>query len=1209
MVNSKSVPSRNIIVTILLMIMLVVSGVPSQSSLAQENIPPQTNPTPEVGVRQINDNDEDITRESVTLDDGTRIEFQSDNSGEEESQGIPEVTDEDLAKIVPLQNNQLPGTFQVDIISQPTIRARELLTYSIYFTNTSSTTYNNVLLVNNIGENQAYVGCNTTATCPFTFTSSTNFPKPTIDSLTGNGNNTASRRITWALGTVQPNAQGVIQYTVQVKQDIFPRTNNAARNLGNTAALYKDGSVTPVNELNSDAWGTLVVGPIFYISKVVDKADVLQGDELLYTITLGNTTQTVDRPNGSPRPDAIDATNVVIYDIIPDQLHGLQAVNENGVTGTISPDGRRITWTINRLNVGSSIELKLRATVMNEPPNCNNINNNRVFVTSNEIPVSNLTTGERYTIQAHKSATSTLYAPVKFKIVPSPNKVYIGETVTWNITIENTWSSAISGASFQYNLPAAFEYVSSTDGGVYDAINKAVTWSSIDLPARASFKSPGVKVLSVTTKAGKVINGNKGSVQVLSLPNAIPTKCVRLVDATVNVEPLLSATKSVNVEPTDEVLAGDTVIYTISLFNRSNQPIVDATFVDVLPSIVGEYFEFVGMLNNDPAPTTITPTRLTWTNISVPAGSIANPGRRDLSFAAIARGMPLRCSDNDIKELNSSISPGRDYSGARVCLATPFLVDKTVDRSVVSPLDSNGQVIFTLTFANRGTVPVEMRPVDQLFRANNVYPEFVEMVSGPNPDNTIPDSSGRIYWPIITLEPDESVEYVFKAQLPGGTTTSLLPGSYCDEAQFHPIGENYYIFSVPRTCVIVSNLRVDAAKTVDRNVAGLGEILTFTVSLTNQSDEDVKGMVISDTLPLNTEFIAPVEGSPAPTVTKLENGLYHLEWRGINLSAKGKFQAKYQVRAPSLIGTYRNTIEIIGGTPQPIMNCNNYATGCLVYRDFRIENFLSIELETDRDEMLPGDEALFTLKMVNTNTIDYKNVALAIELPLGFKFERMADANSKYGNPVQTNNILQWANLELSKRNGAQAGEITFSFYAKAQGGYGKFSSRVTATSPSGTFPPADDVAILLVVPEDPAVSYLGPTLVEVDSEVTVQISFVNPEAFALENVEIKTTLPDNFTFVEMTEGDTPTVSGQELTWTFAQVDGMNTDNMPGTINLEFVIKVPSEPTTANFEVTATTTSPTVEIDHEFSKFEMVVAKLIHMFLPAIQTAAPPTQP
>jgi uncharacterized repeat protein (TIGR01451 family) len=1117
---------------------------------------------------------------------------------------------------------QVQTGFQVNIVSSATTLVDKDLTYTIFFTNTASTAYNNVLLQDGIGAGQFYRGCGPSyppATCIYTVTGDIPPQNISINESLSNGEGTSSgaRQIVWNLGTVQPNQKGSIKYTVRVQWDLFPRSKEAARVLGNTVALYQDGEINSNNLLNQDEWGVLIVGPVFHISKTAPAGPVLQGDRINFELTLGNATLPEDQFQGAPRRDAVTATQIQLIDAITERLPQIDPASliiQNG--GTYNATKGWVVWNLaNPLPPGQSVTVSFSGVVRNDLTQCDTIRN-RGWVTSAQMPL--YTNGEKVYIEGQVETSTILYAPAYVTTSVTPNRVHPGETATWTVSVANYWKTAINGATIKFyflndqsNPP--FEYVSSSSTGAgagsYDAPTNSVTWQNVNIPVKSSFTVPGKVEFSIVGRARKYLDGNRGLSVIATLPAGIPMGCLRNTDAGITVDPWLLLDKTVD---KNAVLSGADVVYSIDIYNYAAQPVNDATIVDTMP--IGRIFNLIPRAVvykamvlgpapsiTGPDPQTETPQVLTWSNIQVPAAQGTTPGKTSLRFTATANGYAPTCRNNRVGA-DSSLSQVRQFDGATVCFLWPWGVEKTASRTVIPPRDASRRLDFTITYVNFTSTPQRIIPGDFLAFAPPYNIRFVSMITGPAPDNGgIPDSNGYITWPEVTLGANATLVYKYTAEMPYDPDTGLIyVNTFCNRGILWPVDWDYGEYE--EECIVVSSIDLVMSKEVQRSNVGLGELLTFNISLENKSPEyDVAELVVSDTLPINMTYVGPYQDSPAAVVTTLPNGQQRLNWSGILVTKNATRHLTFLARAPGLINQYRNTAVASGGTPLPALICNHPTDGfpgCNSGITVNVSNLITIKPEVSPASIAPGELTTFTVSVVNVNDLDYTNTTVTDTLPLGFSFVSMVDGPAPY-QPRQ--GVLVWSGQTVPKRTNVD-GKLVFSFQARAPLSYGSFRSKVEASSPIGIIPTVDNAARVLITPPTPALSLVAPSLVEVGSDVIFRISLVNPLATPLTGLTINHLLPDSFVYLGVETGTpTPTINLQTLTWTGVTVPAHADDGTPGIVELFVRAKAPDTEGTATS--TATVSGGSTPIDQTYNRVDIIVAELRYIYLPIVSIA------
>lgn len=1101
---------------------------------------------------------------------------------------------------VPLLPQDGPQTgslspFLINIVAKSTARADTDLTYTIYFTNTGSTTYQNVWVQNGIGNDQFYPGCVDVSTCSFTYTG--DLVRPSLVSVTGAPNDSSSRQVVWGLGAVAPGQKGSISYTVRVRFDIFPQSGYSPRVLGNTVALYRDGSISTDTKLNEDQWGVVVVGPVFYMTKTGTPSALLEGDRIDYTISVGNATGPNDQPGGQPRPDAIPASQVQVFDIVPSQLENIQP--QDG--GVYDPSTRRMTWNLpGTLQPGAPpVQLRFSATVKNDLGECTVVVNNLFYVFNPDIPRDPGL--NQYYIRGQIDTASLIYAPVYLTVTPSPPSVRVGEDVSWTIDVKSYWRSALSGVTVKFTLPPDFTYLGNTPApgvgaGVYDPLNKAVSWSNVTLPPQTSFSAPGVLSFVVQSRAGRKIDRNDGIAEV-TLPQNVPSGCVRIAFNSAQVEPLIYAVKTVNV--TTRVIAGTDVIYTVDVFNMASQALNDVSLMDTLPLLHGRSFVYKSMVQG-PAPSVVNGRVLQWYNLSIAAGSVASPAKTTLRFVVTVDGWPNDCADNLVQP-DSAVSQARLVGGGLVCIDFPWSIDKVADRTEIGARDTNRRVQFTLTYTSRVSTPQLITPKDFMATTDPTYQfRFVSMVNGPNPLNTVPDIYGRIVWPAVTLGAFATLTYSYQVDMP--TIGEVIPsGVYCNRGELWPEPNDqfgYYVYD--EACIRVTSIELRVRKDVDRCcVVGLGELVVYTIWLDNRSPDSVSGLVVSDTLPVNMSYVGTAPGSPSPSVTQLPNGQQRLDWSGVAVPGNTAKPLSFKVRVPGLINsTVLNSAEASGGVPAPSLVCERPPAGgggrCISAVNLDVRNLISIKTDVAPTLAQPNDVISYTLSLVSNNNIPYQDTTITTTLPLGFQY---VDTLVGTAPVLVQGRTLVWQTQTVPPQSGPNAGKLSFVFRAQAPSGYGVFRTRVEASSPTGIIPVADTIAPVVITSPTPALSLFATPLVEVGGDVVFRVSLVNPEFSDLTGVTVTHVLPAGFTFAGTDPGTSvPAINGQVLTWSGLTMPAATVDG-PSVVELAFHATAPG--TAGKYETTVTATATgSRTIDQTFNHADIIVARLSYLYMP-----------
>jgi uncharacterized repeat protein (TIGR01451 family) len=276
----------------------------------------------------------------------------------------------------------------------------------------------------------------------------------------------------------------------------------------------------------------------------------------------------------------------VITDTIP---VGFTIVDAAG--GTVV--GNTITWNIGNLAAGGDNTILLTLGVLDGY--------------QGQTLVNSVSTGCQQTgpVTAQSSIYVNRAALEIFKDTDrNPANYNVGENVVYTITVENEGPDLATGVVVTDTLPAGLTFVSATNGGVWDANTRTITWNVGSL---TNLFTATVTATVTSDAAAK------------TLVNTATADSDQIVDP-------ISTTASIYVPSADLVLTKtvdktqptvkDTVIFTLIMNNNGPDAAVNVTVNDKLPAGLTYVSHTVNFGTYDPA------TGL-WTIASLPNGASA----------------------------------------------------------------------------------------------------------------------------------------------------------------------------------------------------------------------------------------------------------------------------------------------------------------------------------------------------------------------------------------------------------------------------------------------------------------------------------------------------------------------------------------------------------------------------------------------------------
>jgi uncharacterized repeat protein (TIGR01451 family) len=658
--------------------------------------------------------------------------------------------------------------------------------------------------------------------------------------------------------------------TVTFEATVDAGAKSAFSPILNTALISNLDQVDSVASNNSAPQTLTITGLDLSVTKAVDVNDPIEGQEILYTITV---------TNNSSQP----ATNVVIADVVPNGVTYVASSALGGAVNETTPDsGTGLTWTVPTLAGTASVDVTFRATVdAGAFTNTPSIQNTASFVSANESeenPANNsgsVTINiKSFDVEVQKSVNNT-----------TPEE---GEEVTYSILVTNS-TIGVAGTNIVITdvVPDGVTYVPGSISAAHSPVDTdpdgaGLTWTIASLAAGGGTETLTFRA-TVDSGAKDALGTVTNTAEMTSLDQTDSITSNNSDDALITIVGL-DIGVAISASPLDPV-EGSEVIFTITVTNLSSQT---ATNIDIR-NIVPNFLTYVngsilgGDTNNQASPD--AGSGLTWNIASLIGSASETLNFRATADAGSAANNPIT-NTVSLVSLNESEQNSANNDASVDINAKAF--DVSIAKAPSNAVPEEGEEItYTITVTN--TTP-GVPGSNILIR--DIVPNGVTYVPGSisaahSPIDTAPDSTG-LTWTIANLAGGANEVLTFRATVDSGaqglgpniTNTAVIESS--NEVDSIP-GNNS-----ASGIIVVTGLDMEVTKTVNIAEPIEGQEIIYTIRVRNTSSQTATNVRVRDIVPNGLTYVSPsinggdssVDSSPAGT---------GLEWT-VNVLAGGAFE-------------------------------------------------------------------------------------------------------------------------------------------------------------------------------------------------------------------------------------------------------------------------------------------------------------------------------
>lgn len=324
-----------------------------------------------------------------------------------------------------------------------------------------------------------------------------------------------------------------------------------------------------------------------------------------------------------------------------------------------------------------------------------------------------------------------------------PIEVNIDDTVTFTISVFNNplnGSAEATGVSVRDILPEGYSYVpnSISDNGVYNSTTKTLIWPNFSIPNGAqkdlTFKAKITQNESYLNTAEIIASDQPDRDSNVNNQNEFEddqdSAIIMLIKADLELNKIVSEY---------DVNVGDTVDFTISVFNNPSKAIGDATGISITDYLPNGYEIDTETISNNGVFDNTTNT-INWNNFSV-----LNGERIEFTYQVmvVASDSYLNTAQvTQVDQLDPDSQPNndngdQDEDDEANAYVTPQTTDIKIEKEVSNVSPAGGEIIFfTITLNNQGENDAtniginELLPTGYNFVSSDISTGFYDLSTG-----------------------------------------------------------------------------------------------------------------------------------------------------------------------------------------------------------------------------------------------------------------------------------------------------------------------------------------------------------------------------------------------------------------------------------------------------------------------------------------------